>query len=76
MAIATKAEYDQTIPEIKRPQMFTTPTSGRVNDWTPVLMDAAARGRAPVITQIFARCANLFFVAERRLNLGRRFNAG
>jgi len=76
MAITTEAEYDRTISEIKCPQLFTPPTSGRGNDWVLVLMDAAAGGRAPVITQIFARCANLFFVAERRLNLGRRFNAG
>jgi hypothetical protein len=32
MAIASEAEYDQTISEIKRPQMFTPTTSGRGND--------------------------------------------
>ncbi len=69
ITITTEAEYDQTISEIKRPQMFTPPTSWRVNDWAPVLMDAAAGGRAPVITQIFVRCANLFFVAGRRFEL-------
>jgi hypothetical protein len=48
--MATEAEYDQIISEIKRPQMFTPPTSGRVNDWTPVLMDAAAGFLAPGTT--------------------------
>jgi len=66
MAIATEAEYDRTISEIERPQIFAPPTRGRVDDWMLVLMDEAAGARAPVITQIFARCANLFFVAERR----------
>ncbi len=32
MAIATEAEYIQTISEIKRPQMFMPPAGGREND--------------------------------------------
>jgi len=42
MAITIEAIYDHTIYEIMRSRMFTQPTSGRWNDWMPVLMDAAA----------------------------------
>jgi len=41
IAGATEAKYDQAISEIKCPQMFTPLTSGRRNNWVPVLMDAA-----------------------------------
>jgi hypothetical protein len=76
MAIATEAEYDQTISEIKRPQMFTPPTSGRVNDWTPVLMFEAA-GAAPLSLPKSLRVVRTYSSSRSDgLTLGRRFNAG
>jgi len=76
MAGGAEAEYDQTISEIKRPQMFAPPTSGRRNDWTLVLMDAAAGGPRPChYPNLLRSKGGASSSRSDGLNLGRRFNA-
>jgi hypothetical protein len=57
--------------------MFKPLTNGRVNDWTPVLMDAAAGEAAPLSLSKSLRVVRTYSSSRSDgMNLGRRFNAG